>query len=87
MNMRNFKTIHDVLDFAIEKEVQANNFYEQLADELEKPQMSDTLKKFALDEFQHKLRLQAFSKGQIKIAREEVGSLDIADYLVDIEPH
>ena len=84
--MQNFHSIQDILNFAIEREVEANSFYEQLSQDLEKPDIRNKVSCFALDEFQHKVRLEAIRDGDTLLCQEEVGSLDIADYVDDIEP-
>ncbi len=57
--MKEFSSIRDVLDFAISKEIEANHFYERLSHDVDKPDIKNKLSTFALDEFQHKVRLEA----------------------------
>lgn len=84
--MQNFHSIQDILNFAIAREIEANSFYEQLSHDVEKPEIRNKLSGFALDEFQHKVRLEAVKDGDILLCQEEVGSLKIADYVDNIEP-
>jgi rubrerythrin len=84
--MKNFRSIRDILDFAISREIEANKFYEQLSYKVEKPEIQNKLSYFAIDEFQHKIRLEAVRDGDEMLCQEEVGSLNIADYVDDIEP-
>ena len=84
--MRNFHSIQDILNFAIAREIEANSFYEQLSQDVEKPDIRNKLSGFALDEFQHKVRLEAVRDGDTLLCQEEVGSLNIADYVDDIKP-
>ena len=84
--MRNFHSIQEVLDFAISKEIEASNFYKRLSQIVEKPEIQKKLSAFALEEFQHKLKLETVRDGDGMLSHEDVGSLDIADYLDDVEP-
>ena len=84
--MKNFYFIQDVLSFAISREIEANSFYEQLSQDVDKPDIQNKLAYFALDEFQHKIRLEAVRDGDKMLCQEEVGNLNIADYVDDVEP-
>ena len=83
--MKNFKTIRDILDYAIEKEAEANSFYKHLAQDVEKAELRAELENFAVDEFQHKLRLEAVRDGQVELTEEEIGSLHIAESIDDVK--
>ena len=84
--MQNFHSIEDILNFAIAREIEAGSFYEQLSEGVDKPEIQEKLSSFAIDEFQHKVRLEAVRDGDTQLCREEVGSLDIADLVEDAEP-
>ena len=84
--MKNFHSIQDIFNFAISKEIEANNFYEQLSKDVEKPEFREELEHLALDELQHKTKLEAVKDGEQMLCQEEVGSLNIADYVDDVEP-
>ena len=77
--MKNFRSIRDILDFAISREIEANKFYEQLSRKVDKPEIQNKLSYFAIDEFQHKVKLEAVIDGDEEFCHEEVGSLNIAD--------
>jgi rubrerythrin len=83
--MKNFKTIRDILDYAIEKEAEANSFYNHLAQDVEKAELRAELENFAVDELQHKLRLEAVRDGRIELTEEEIGSLHIAESIDDVK--
>lgn len=85
--MEPFKSIQDILNYAIAREAEAHSFYRNLAYHVEKMDLQKTLRNFALDEFQHKIHLEAVRDGEVMLHPDEVGSLDIADSLVDIHPH
>ena len=86
MNMRYLKTVQDILDYAIEKETEANSFYKYLAQDVKKDELRQALEGFAVDEFQHKLRLEGVRDGQIELTEEEIGSLHIAEQIEEVKP-
>ena len=77
--MRNFETAEQVLDFAIAREDKSHELYTHLAGEVENPRIHKVLKDCALEELEHKVRLEAVKAGDVKLDMEEVGSLGIAD--------
>lgn len=85
--MSKFKSIDDVLDFAISREIEAKDFYLQLADIVEKPEMAKVLSDLASEELEHKVKLQAVKARQIKIDKEIVGNLGITGHVKSVEPH
>jgi rubrerythrin len=83
----NFKSVDEVLDFAIEKEEESNSFYMDLAGKVEKPYMKKVFQDFAREELGHKAKLQSMKEGKRLIpSQKKVMDLKIADYLVDITP-
>ena len=85
--MRTFKSVGDVMDFAIAREIDAHVFYLKLAERVTSPDLRETVRDFAMDEFQHRIRLQAIKVGEIAFLDDEVGSLDIANRIPEIRPH
>ncbi len=85
--MKKFRSVDEVLDFAIKREIEAQNFYMELADFVEKPETAKVLSDLASEEVEHKEKLKAVKAGQIRIDEEEVGKLDIAEYVQDVEQH
>ena len=85
--MKKFSSVKEVLDFAIKREIEAQNFYLELADFVEKPEMAKVLSDLASEEVEHKEKLEAVKAGEIAIDEEEVGKLDIAEYVQDVEQH
>ena len=75
-----------VLDFAIDKEIEANQFYVGLAKKMKNPAMRQVFTAFANEELGHKAKLEAIKRGQKIQPAAEVADLRIADYLVDVEP-
>jgi rubrerythrin len=84
--MEPLRSIQDILNYAIAREAEAHSFYKELSLHVEKSDLQKTLQNFALDEFQHKLHLEAVRDGEVLMHPDQVGSLDIADSLIDIEP-
>ena len=84
--MERFESLEEVLDFAIAREVESQDFYMKLAEKMENPKMREVFEKFATEELGHKMKLEAVKHGQILLSQKDVESLAIADYLVDVEP-
>jgi len=85
--MQIFKSSDEVMDFAINAEAEAVGFYHILADFVEKPEMAEMLSGLALQESEHKAKLEAMKAGRIAIDEEEVGDLGIADSVEDVKPY
>jgi len=85
--MMNFDSVRDILNFAIEDELKAKLFYEELAGLVQKETVKTALKNFALDELRHKIRLEGVRDGDVILQDEEVGNLGIADTIKEIRPH
>ena len=75
----------EVLDFAIARENEAYLFYVRLADMVKKPELVKVIKDFAAEELEHRRKLEAVKAGEATIGEEDVGSLDIAEYVGDVE--
>lgn len=84
---RKFSSIDEVLEFAIDRESEAHLFYVRVADMVKSPELVKVLKELATEEVEHRVKLEAVKAGEAAIEEEEVGSLNIADYLPDVEPH
>ena len=85
--MKKFKSVDEVLDFAISTEIEAHNFYMKLSEFVEKPEMAKVLSDMALEELEHKVKLEAVKAGKIEVKEEEVGNLGIADNLEEVIPY
>lgn len=85
--MSKVNSIEEILDFAIEQEQQAVDFYNTLAKEAQSKDMERIFKSFALEEIGHKARLTKIkNEGILKWETERIADLKIADYMVDQEP-
>ncbi len=84
--MGQFESVEEVLDFAIAREIESRDFYMKLAERMENPAMQKVFENFATEELGHKLKLEGIKRGQILLVPQQVQSLNIADYVVDVEP-
>lgn len=77
----------DLLDFAIAREQDAVDFYNDLASKANNEAMVTVFNEFATVETAHKLRLQKIKEsGKLKSASGKIQDLKIGDYLVEVEP-
>jgi len=85
--MESFQSVDDVLDFAIDREQEAVDFYTDLALKVKRPDMKSLFKQFAEEEKGHKAKLQGVKQGrQLLPAEKQVLDLQMSDYLVADEP-
>ncbi len=87
--MEKFRSVEEILDFAIEKEEEAYQFYTDWAGRLEDPTMREVFREFAQQEMGHKEKLLRVKEGKISltVSPEGVPDLKISDFLVEIKPH
>jgi len=84
--MERFSSVEDILDFAIARELESNDFYMKLAERMDNPTMRKVFEDFAKEELGHKAKLEAIKQTGSAIQPESVTSLGIADYVVDVAP-
>ena len=84
--MDKFDIIDDVLDFAIEREVEAQGIYLELAEMMERPAMKRVFESFADEELKHKEKLEAMKNKRELKTGETATDLKIGDCLLDVEP-
>jgi len=78
-----FKTINEILDFAINNEQTACDFYNKLSSESNDKVMKETFSSYAKEEKAHKMRLVKIKETGVYNAEEkEILDLKISDYLV-----
>ena len=79
-------SVDEILDYAIDQEQQAADFYASLAGRAEKAGMKEVLMDFAEEEKRHKEVLLAVKNGEHELTPEqEVLDLKISDYLVEVD--
>jgi rubrerythrin len=85
--MKQWNTIEDVLDFAIDSEEESVQFYTRLAERADRPWMRAVFEGFAREEQGHKAKLTSIKEGRRDLpAPAKVQDLKIGDYLVDQKP-
>jgi rubrerythrin len=83
--MDTFESVDALLNFAIEKEEEANKFYLDLAAKMEREHMKKVFNGFAAEEAKHKEKLTGVKEGkQLMPVEQKVTDLKIGDYLVDV---
>jgi rubrerythrin len=85
--MQLWKSVDEILDFAIGQEEEAAQFYTDLAGRMDRPWMTHMFKEFADEEKGHKRKLEDIKSGRrLVLAEEKILDLKIGDYLVDARP-
>ena len=85
--MKEFSSINDILDFAINSEQKAVDFYVSLSQRFNDKVLKEAFVEFAKEEMGHKARLtQIKETGLYEMKKEDVQDLKIADYVVRTEP-
>jgi rubrerythrin len=84
--MKQWQSVDEVLDYAIQKEQEAHDFYRDLAGNVETPWMKETFEQFAREEMGHKKKLIKVKEGREMVsAGEKIMDLKVGDYLADVE--
>jgi len=82
-----FKSVDELLTYAIEKEVEAREFYLEWAGKLATPHLQEVFRSFAAEEDKHKEKLERVKSGSLfRPSTAEITDLRIVDYLVDLVP-
>lgn len=85
--MNPWKSVDDVIAFAIGEEQAAADFYTRLARQARTPGMKQALEGFAREEMGHRAKLEAVRAGaEFKPHLGKVTDLKIADYLAEVSP-
>jgi rubrerythrin len=83
-----FKSVDEVLDFAIKGEENAKKFYSAWAKKVEKKAMKAVFEELADEEAKHKEFLLGIKEGKttrLKPSEKEVTDLKISDYMLDVK--
>ena len=83
-----FQSIQDIIEFAIQSEVEAAVFYESAAENETARGIAKNLMEYAAEERKHEQMLKNFKSNEAKIAEykfEKVQDIKRSDYLVDME--
>jgi rubrerythrin len=86
--MENFKDINQILDFAIQQEQEAVDFYSELANFASNRDIKATFMEFVKEEMGHKAKLMKIKEEGVfsTIENKKVQDLMIVDYLVAVKP-
>jgi rubrerythrin len=83
----NFKSVDEVLDFAIAREQESHDFYTDLSKNAATAGMKQVFADFAQEELGHKKKIQAVKDGKTLLSAEKrISDLKISDYTVDVKP-
>lgn len=81
-----FNSVDSILNYAIEKEEDARQFYLDLAAKMNRPYMKQVFEQFAKEEKGHKAKLQAVKEGKMMLkAEKKVMDLQIGDHLEEVD--
>jgi rubrerythrin len=84
--MEKFKSVDELLNFAISKEQEAAEFYTDLSKQVSSSAMSEVFLSFADEERGHKSKLESIKAGKRGMpAPKKIQDLKVGDYLVDVE--
>lgn len=81
------KNVDQVLDYAIEREQEAHDFYVELARKMDREAMKEVFLQFSQEELGHKKKIEAVKAGhKLEPSAAKVTNLKIAEYVVDVDP-
>jgi rubrerythrin len=78
--MDRIDSVDEILEFAIAREVEANQFYMYMAKRMENPELSKVCEEFAKEELEHKAKLEL----EVMKRGEMVSDFDISDYMMEL---
>lgn len=83
--MDEFKTIKDILDFAIKDEQRAADLYAGLAKKSRNKEIRNVFEQFSGEELGHKKKLEKIKAGgEIRLHTAKIEDMKIGDYLVEV---
>ena len=86
--MKEFTTINDILDFAMNSEQESVDFYKDLAENAQNEDMRKVFNQFAQEEISHKAKiLKIKEEGTYDLPREKIQDLKMSNYMVNVKPH
>ena len=84
--MTEFKTIDDILDYAIEGEQKAADLYAGLAARSRNREIQEVFEQFSKEELGHKKKLESIKGGGVvAVSEKKIQDLKIGDYLVEVD--
>jgi len=86
--MDKFSSITAILEFAMQQEQEAIDFYLSLAEKSKRPEIKQIFEEFAMEEVKHKARLKDIYESKIvDFEKGFVNDLKISDYTVKSKAH
>ena len=83
---KDWNSVDEILDFAIEREEEAAKFYQETADQASSDWMKKIFLQYAKEELGHRAKLQNVKKGKKALsASGKIGDMKMADYFVAVE--
>jgi len=80
--MNTFKNVDEILDFAMESEQKAVDFYMDLAEKVKNDEMKAVFREIAQEEVGHKAKLKKIKEDRVfDIPAEKITDLKISDYV------
>jgi len=81
-------TPKEIVDYAIQREIEAASFYRRVADMQKKEHVKEMFLDYAKEEDRHKELLESLDFSNIETMEvKKIPNLKISDHLVEIEPH
>lgn len=85
--MNYFQNAHEIIEFAINAEQEAVDFYITLQESSDNLRMKEVFRSFAEEEMKHKVRLVNIRDMSLfELPAENIRDLKIGDYMVDVVP-
>ncbi|MFP4017733.1 MAG: ferritin family protein [Bacteroidales bacterium] len=85
--MKEFKNVEDILDFAMNSEQEAVDFYNELAANAKSEDMRKVFNEFAQEEIKHKTRIKKVKEeGTYDLPKEEIKDMRVGNYIVNVDP-
>jgi rubrerythrin len=85
--MMDLTSFENVLDFAIQNEIEARDMYLKLAEGSEVPAIKTVFEQFAREEDGHRIKLESIKGGASPLPLDtNIQDLKIGDFLVKVEP-
>ena len=86
--MPNFDSEDEIMEFAIARELEANQFYLAVAQRVENPQIRKVFEELAEEELEHKakLELEVMKKGNAIDTTQQPPPLNVSDYVISDTP-
>jgi rubrerythrin len=78
-------SIDEVLEFAIERELEANQFYLTLAKQMNKPLVKKMFEELAAEELEHKAKLEfeIIKEGKVVALKAQAADFHEEDFIID----